>query len=90
MRIGTRIFGLEEHGQQADPGHWQGHLSSESIRLLRAESQLQKAGLRVLTPGSPIVGPSVNCRKWELAPPRRLEGAYGDNWLCAGCVLSWP
>lgn len=87
MRIDTRIFGLEEHDQQADPGPWQGHLSSESIRLLRAESQLQEAGLGVLTPGSPIVGPSVNCRKWELAPRRRLEGVCGDNRLCAGHVL---
>lgn len=36
---------------------WQGHLSSKSIRLLRAESQLQEAELGVLTPGSPIIGP---------------------------------
>lgn len=61
------------------PRTWQGHLSSESIRLLRAKSQLQEAELGVLTPGSPIVGPWANCRKWELIPPRRLQGAYGSS-----------
>lgn len=30
-------------------------------------------------PGSTIVGPWVHCRKWELAPLRRLEGICGDS-----------
>lgn len=45
------------------PRTWQGHLSSESIRLLRGEIQLQEAGLGVLTQGSPTDGCWVNCRK---------------------------
>lgn len=70
------------------PRTWQGHLSSESIRLLRGEIQLQEAGLGVLTQGSPTDGCWVNCRKWGVAPPRRLEGIYGYLHETTCCVLA--